>query len=140
MYLAHYLFLKFCSKRYESFSQATSFLADLPNFNPGMPKFNSFARNSQTSYSKTMKINSVPNTSNIMYVYGFFNDFSKTLSNTRHSSNSINQIITWVKNQCNFSKQWDLYHKLQYKFKQCNFELSKISFGQIILYSLSVCL
>ena len=84
MYLAdYYLFLKFSSKRYESFLQATSFSADLPNFNPAMPKFNSFARNSQTSYSKTIRINSVPNTSKIMYVYGFFDDFSKTLSNVQ---------------------------------------------------------
>ena len=34
-----------------------------------MPKFNRFVR-----------INSVPNTSKIMYVYGFFDDSSKTLS------------------------------------------------------------
>ena len=81
IYLAHYLFLKFCSRRSESFSQATSFSANLPNFNPAMPKFNSFARNSQTSQSKTIRINSVPNTSKIMYVYGFFDDSSKTLSN-----------------------------------------------------------
>ena len=80
MHLAHYLFLKICSRRSESFSQATYFSAHLPNFNPAMPKFNSFARNSETSQSKNLIINSVPNTSEIMYLYGFFDDPSKTLS------------------------------------------------------------
>ena len=68
MKLAYYLFLEFCSRRYESFSQAISFSANLPNFNPAMSKFNSFARNSQTSQSKTFRINSVPDSSEIMYV------------------------------------------------------------------------
>ena len=66
MYLAHYLFLKFCSKRYESFSQATSFLANLPNFNPAIPKLQELGEDLQDSYRKIVKLRSDQNSSKII--------------------------------------------------------------------------
>ena len=96
MYLAYYLFLKFCSRRSESFSQATSFSANLPNFNPAMPKFNSFARNSQTSYSKTIRINSVPNRLFKVLVFD---------SMSRNGFIHLFGIIKWL----DFIQKWDFH-------------------------------
>ena len=138
MKLAYYLFLEFCSRRYESFSQAISFSANLPNFNPAMSKFNSFARNSQTSQSKTFRINSVPDSSEIMYVtYQVRHDLT-LINEIAHVFNRkmSNQVKCSPRNET-ISMLQDTYYPncLQYQLSNLVYEMDKRITLKILFYT-----
>ena len=61
--------------------QACSFSAHLPKFNPAIPKLQELGEDLQVSLSKTKRVNSVANTSKIMWLFGFKYDQNKTSSN-----------------------------------------------------------